>query len=138
MIIQTEFADDLAPVIGDRVQLQQVVLNLVMNAMEAMSSVSDRPRELVIHTRNVDGGQVQVTVEDSGIGLDPNTIGKIFEPFYTTKSSGMGMGLSICRSIVQNHGGRLWATAKEGPGTRFHFSLPQYHEEEQNSRVRGA
>ena len=81
---------------------------------------------------------MQVTVEDSGVGLDPNTIGKIFEPFYTTKSSGMGMGLSICRSIVQNHGGRLWATAKEGPGTRFHFSLPQYHEEEQNSRVRGA
>ena len=104
-----------------------------MNAIEAMSSVSGRPRELVIHTRNVDGGQVQVTVEDSGVGLDPNTISKIFEPFYTTKSSGMGMGLSICRSIVQNHGGRLWATANDGPGTRFHFTLPQHQEQEQES-----
>jgi len=95
-----------------------------MNAIEAMSSVSGRPRELVIRTRNVDGGQVEVTVEDSGVGLDPNTISKIFEPFYTTKSSGMGMGLSICRSIVQNHGGRLWATANNGPGTSFQFNLP--------------
>ena len=91
---------------------------------------SGRPRELVIRTRNVDGGQVQVTVEDSGVGLDPNTISKIFEPFYTTKSSGMGMGLSICRSIVQNHGGRLWATANDGPGTRFHFTLPKHQREE--------
>ena len=137
MVIRTQFADDLAPVSGDRVQLQQVVLNLVMNAIEAMSSVSGRPRELVIHTRNMDGGQVQVTVEDSGVGLDPNTMAKIFEPFYTTKSSGMGMGLSICRSIVQNHGGRLWATANDGPGTSFHFTLPQYHGEEQNARVAG-
>ena len=133
--IQTEFADGLAPVLGDRVQLQQVVLNLVM--MEAMSSVTDRPRELVIHTRNVDGGQVQMTLEDSGVGLDPNTIGQSFEPFYTTKSSGMGMGLSICRSIVQNHGGGFWATTNEGPGTRFHFTLPQRQEQEQAARVRG-
>jgi PAS domain S-box-containing protein len=137
VVIRTQFADDLAPVLGDRVQLQQVVLNLVMNAMEAMSSVGGRPRELVIHTRNVDGGQVQVMVEDSGVGLDPNTTSKIFEPFYTTKSSGMGMGLSICRSIVQNHGGRIWATANDGSGTRFHFTLPQYHREEQNARVTG-
>ena len=137
VVLRTEFADGLASVMGDRVQLQQVVLNLVMNAMEAMSSVTGRARELVIHTRNVDGGQVQVTVEDSGVGLDPNTSPKIFEPFYTTKSSGMGMGLSICRSIVQNHGGRLWVTANDGPGTRFHFSLPEYDEEEQNARVRG-
>ena len=137
VVMRMQFADDLAAVSGDRVQLQQVVLNLVMNAMEAMSSVSGRPRELVIRTRNVDGCQVQVTVEDSGVGLDPNTISKIFEPFYTTKSSGMGMGLSICRSIVQNHGGRLWATANDGPGSSFNFTLPQYHEEEQNARVRG-
>ena len=135
--IQTEFAETLASVMGDRVQLQQVVLNLVMNAMDAMSTVSGRPRELVIHTRNMDGGQVQVTVEDSGVGLDPDKMSKIFEPFYTTKSSGMGMGLSICRSIVQSHGGLLWATANDGPGTRFHFSLPAYHEEEQNARVMG-
>ena len=137
VVIRTQFANDLAPVLGDRVQLQQVVLNLVMNAIEAMSSVSGRPRELMIHTRNMDGGQVQVTVEDSGVGLDPNTIPRIFEPFYTTKSSGMGMGLSICRSIVQNHGGRIWATANDGPGTSFHFTLPQYHGEGQNARVTG-
>ena len=134
--IRTEFAETLAPVMGDRVQLQQVVLNLVMNAMEAMSGVNDRPRELVIRTGNIDGGQVQVTVEDSGVGLDPNTMSKIFEPFYTTKSSGMGMGLSICRSIVHNHGGRLWATANDGPGTSFHFALPK-HQREETMKVRG-
>ena len=78
---------------------------------------------------------MQVTVEDSGVGLDPNTISKIFEPFYTTKSSGMGMGLSICRSIVQNHGGRLWATANDGPGTSFHFTLPQYQEQERSEET---
>ena len=93
-IIRTQFADDLAPVAGDRVQLQQVVLNLVMNALEAMSSV-ERAREVVITTRNVDADHVQVTVEDSGTGLDPNGAEKIFEPFYTTKASGMGMGLSV-------------------------------------------
>jgi signal transduction histidine kinase len=117
------------------VQLQQVVLNLVMNGIEAMSSVGERERELVIITRNVDPEQVQVTVEDSGIGIDPNTIQKIFDPFYTTKSTGMGMGLSISRSILQHHGGRLWATAKDGPGTSFHFTLPKYHEEESNAGV---
>ena len=137
LVMRTQFANDLAPVLGDRVQLQQVVLNLVMNAIEAMSSESGRPREVMIHTRNTDGGQVQVTVEDAGVGLDPNTIPRIFEPFYTTKSSGMGMGLSICRSIVQNHGGRIWATANVGPGTSFHFTLPQYHGEGQNARVTG-
>ena len=99
---------------GDRVQLQQVVLNLIMNAIEAMSDVADRPRELTIITRNTDPDQVVVSVEDSGPGLDPNAADKIFEPFYTTKSTGMGMGLSISRSIVQNHGGRLWASAKDG------------------------
>ena len=126
--IQTNFAHDLSPVSGDRVQLQQVVLNLVMNAIEAMSTVGERPRELRISTGNVED-QVQVTVEDSGPGLDPNTMAKIFEPFYTTKSTGMGMGLSISRSIVQSHGGRLWVTAKDGPGTAFHFTLMKYQEE---------
>ncbi len=127
--IRTQFVDDVFPILGDRVQFQQVVLNLVMNGIEAMSSVSERERQLVITTRNIDTDQVQVTVEDSGTGLDPNTIGRIFEPFYTTKSGGMGMGLSISRSIVQNHDGRLWATANDGPGTSFHFSLPTYQEE---------
>ena len=93
--IRTRFADDLSPVLGDRVQLQQVVLNLIMNAIEAMSGVADRPRELIITTRNIDADQVQVSVEDSGPGLDPNAASRIFDPFYTTKASGMGMGLSI-------------------------------------------
>jgi C4-dicarboxylate-specific signal transduction histidine kinase len=122
--IRTHFADDLSPVSGDRVQLQQVVLNLVMNGIEAMSSVDERARELVITTRNIDTDQVVVSVEDSGVGLDPNTLSKIFEPFYTTKPAGMGMGLSISRSIVEHHGGRLWATAHNGPGTALQFSLP--------------
>jgi signal transduction histidine kinase len=130
--IRTNFADDLSPVSGDQVQLQQVVLNLAMNAIEAMSSIGERTRELVITTQNIDTDQVQVTVEDSGVGLDPNTMQKIFEPFYTTKPTGMGMGLSISRSILQSHGGRLWATAKDGPGTIFYFTLPKYHEEEES------
>ncbi|HXJ94459.1 MAG TPA: two-component regulator propeller domain-containing protein [Terriglobia bacterium] len=130
VITQTQFADDLSPVSADRVQLQQVMLNLLMNAIEAMSSVSDRARELVITTQNIDPDQVQVKVEDSGIGIDAQTIDKIFDSFYTTKPGGMGMGLSISRSILQAHGGRLWATVKDGPGTSFHFALPTYHEEE--------
>jgi signal transduction histidine kinase len=127
--IQTQFAGDLSPVSGDRVQLQQVVLNLIMNAIEAMSSVTEQARKLAITTRNIDADQVQVTVEDSGAGLDPNAMDKIFDPFYTTKPSGMGMGLSICRSILQAHGGRLWAEAKDGPGTVFSFTLPKHREE---------
>ena len=123
--IRTQFADDLPPVSGDRVQLQQVGLNLIMNGIEAMSGVDQRRRELVITTRKMEPDQVQVTVEDSGTGLDPNTMSRIFEPFYTTKASGMGMGLSISRSILQAHGGRLWATVNDGPGTSFHFTLPK-------------
>ena len=129
VIIRTQFSYDLPPVAGDRVQLQQVVLNLVMNAIEAMSNIGERARELVIVTQNTGGDQVQVTVQDSGVGLDPNTMGKVFDSFYTTKPGGMGMGLSISRSILQAHGGRLWATAKDGPGAMFHFTLPKYHEE---------
>jgi signal transduction histidine kinase/ligand-binding sensor domain-containing protein len=128
VVIRTQFADDLSPVSGDRVQLQQVVLNLVMNSMEAMSSLGERARQVVISTRNIDPDQVEVTVEDSGVGLDPNTMARIFDPFYTTKPGGMGMGLSISRSILQNHGGRLWATPNNGLGTSFHFALPKYHD----------
>ena len=122
-------ADDLHPVAGDRVQLQQVVLNLVMNSIEAMSAVTGRTRELIVSTANVGSGQVQVTVEDSGPGLDADTMEKLFEPFFTTKPTGMGMGLSICRSIVESHGGRLWVTAKEGPGAAFHFTLMSCEDE---------
>ena len=128
VIIRTEFAEDLSAVFGDRVQLQQVLLNLIINAIEAMSSV--RSRELAIVTRNVDPDQVQVMVQDSGTGLDRKAMSRMFEAFYTTKNGGMGMGLSISRSIMENHGGRLWATANDGPGASFHFSLPKYQAEE--------
>jgi PAS domain S-box-containing protein len=126
--IRTCFADDIFPVLGDRVQLQQVVLNLVMNGFEAMNTITDRARELVVTSRNTDSDRVEVTVEDSGTGLDPEASARIYDAFYTTKPSGMGMGLSICRSILQAHDGRLWATANHGPGTTFHFALPKEQE----------
>jgi signal transduction histidine kinase len=127
--IRTRFASDLSPVSGDRVQLQQIMLNLIMNAIEAMSGVEDRSRELMITARNIEADQVQVSVADSGIGIDPQKLDKIFDSFYTTKPSGMGMGLSISRSILQAHGGRLWASANDGPGATFQFSLPKHCEE---------
>ncbi len=105
VVIKTDFADDLSPVPGDRVQLQQVILNLAMNGIEAMSAVEERPRELVITTQDAEADQVRVTVRDSGSGLDPQSIERLFEPFYTTKREGVGMGLSISRTIIQNHGG---------------------------------
>ena len=124
--VRTEFAPDLSPVLGDRVQLQQVVLNLVMNGIEAMNSLEERPRELIVRTQNTDAGQLRVSVQDSGKGLDPQSLERIFEAFYTTKHGGMGMGLSICRSIIQNHGGQLWAVANEGPGISVQFTIPNY------------
>ena len=135
VLVRTDFSGDLSPVSGDRVQLQQVVLNLVMNAIEAMSSVDERPRELTITTRAIDADYVQATVQDCGPGLDPNTMGHIFDPFYTTKPGGMGMGLSISRSILDRHAGRLWATANDGPGTSFHFTLPKYREQSHAAMV---
>ena len=138
VIIRTRFAAHLSPASGDRVQVQQVVLNLVMNGIEAMSSVGsvgERARELLITTRNVDADRVQVSIEDSGIGIDPQKLDKIFDSFYTTKPGGMGMGLSISRSILQAHGGRLWATAKDGPGTIFDFTLPKHDNEGSNAGV---
>ncbi len=121
--LRTDLATRLPPVLGDRVQLQQVVLNLVMNGIEAMSSVQDRPRELVIRTEEGEDDQVVVIVQDSGTGVDPKIKDQIFDAFYTTKREGMGMGLSISRSIVRDHGGRLWATTNEGPGATFQFTL---------------
>ena len=125
--LHLELAGDLPPVLGDRVQLQQVVLNLIMNGIEAMSAVEDRPRALVIKTQSGEVDQVRVTVQDSGRGLDPQSRDRIFEAFYTTKRGGMGMGLSISRSIVENHGGRLWTVPNDGPGAIFQFTLLQYH-----------
>ena len=137
VILRTKFADALPPIAGDRVQLQQVVLNLVMNGIEAMSSINERPRELVISTQNTDADYVQTTVEDSGTGIAAEAVDKIFNSFYTTKTGGMGMGLSISRSILQSHGGRLWAASKNTPGTIFHFTVPKYHEEDAHARAAG-
>ncbi|HEY4869230.1 MAG TPA: ATP-binding protein [Candidatus Dormibacteraeota bacterium] len=119
-----QLTDDMPAVLGDRVQLQQVILNLVMNGVEAMSAVSDRPRTLVVASRVLETGDVSLTVRDCGIGLDPASAEKVFEPFFTTKVDGMGMGLSVCRSIVQSHGGHLWASMNEGAGATFHVALP--------------
>jgi PAS domain S-box-containing protein len=121
--VQTRLSEGLCPVHGDRVQLQQVVLNLLLNAVEAMGSVEAAPRELLISTRQDHKG-VLVAVHDSGPGIDPEQLDRIFDSFYTTKPSGTGMGLSICRSIIDAHGGRLWAEANEPRGAIFQFTLP--------------
>jgi PAS domain S-box-containing protein len=131
--VQTRFTEGLAPVQGDRVQLQQVVLNLILNAVEAMSTVEARPRELLISTEQTQTGGVLVSVRDSGPGIDPDHLDRVFEAFYTTKSSGVGMGLSICRSIIDAHGGRLWAEANEPRGAAFRFTLPDADKELTNS-----
>ena len=122
--VNTNLMDGLNPVQGDRVQLQQVVLNLVLNAVEAMGSVEGRDRELLVSTKQTEGNGVLVAVRDSGPGIDPGHLDRVFEPFYTTKASGVGMGLSICRSIIEAHGGRLWAEANEPRGAVFQFTLP--------------
>ncbi len=114
----------LPPVTGDRVQLQQVVLNLIVNGFDAMGHVAADRRTLTLETSIGDAGTVQIAVRDSGVGLDSEHADRIFEPFYTTKSQGMGMGLAINRSIVEAHGGRLWATANEDGGATFAFTLP--------------
>jgi PAS domain S-box-containing protein len=124
VIVQTDLAHGLPLIEGDRVQLQQVILNLIMNAVEAMSSASDGTRELLISTRNVELGGVLVGVRDSGPGLTAATLERLFDAFYTTKPSGLGLGLSICRSIIEIHGGRLWATANVPRGAIFEFSIP--------------
>ncbi len=122
--VRTQLAEALPPIQGDRVQLQQVILNLIINAVEAMSSVSEGSRELVIGTNKDVSGGVLVTVRDSGPGPSLESLDRLFDAFYTTKPSGMGMGLSICRSIVEAHGGRIWASPDVGPGATFQFTLP--------------
>jgi PAS domain S-box-containing protein len=117
-------APALPMILGDRVQLQQVIINLVMNGIEAMQSVTDRPRELAIRSRQDETQQVLVSVTDCGVGIPAENADRLFSPFFTTKSGGMGMGLSICRSIMEAHGGRLWATANDRHGATFHFTLP--------------
>nr|WP_245445975.1 ATP-binding protein [Mesorhizobium kowhaii] len=126
--LRLELAPALPAVLGDRVQLQQVIINLIVNGIEAMAPVTDRSRDLVVRSQLDDSGQVLVAVEDSGVGIDPGNAKQIFNAFFTTKPSGMGMGLSICRSIIENHGGKLWATRNAGPGATFQFALQPHQE----------
>jgi C4-dicarboxylate-specific signal transduction histidine kinase len=122
--LDTQLSNDLPLVLGDRIQLQQVILNLVMNGIEAMSAVTDRSRDLLIRSCRYESAKVLVAVQDSGTGIDGESLEKIFDAFYTTKSQGMGMGLAISRSIIEAHGGRLWATTNKGIGAAVQFALP--------------
>ena len=123
VLLRTVLADDLPPVIGDRVQLQQVVLNLLRNALDAMAPIVERPRELLISTER-EGDWVRLSVKDAGVGVAPDTTDRLFEPFYTTKNDGMGVGLSVSRSIIEHHRGRLRAELNDGPGATFSFAVP--------------
>jgi signal transduction histidine kinase len=121
--VRTELAADIPQVMGDRVQLQQVLMNLMINGMDAMKSM-DGTRELAIKTHRAENKQLLASVSDTGVGLPAEQADQIFDAFFSTKPHGTGMGLRICRSIVESHGGRLWATANSGPGATFHFTLP--------------
>ncbi len=121
--LQTELTSDLPPAVGDRVQVQQVIVNLAMNGIEAMGAVIDRPRRLVIRSERRNSEELLVAVRDSGVGIDAKDFKRIFDAFFTTKAQGMGMGLSICRSIVEAHGGRLWASANSDYGATLQFTL---------------
>ena len=122
--LRMELAPALPTILGDRVQLQQVIINVVMNGIEAMQPVTDRPRELVVRSGQDETQQVLVSVTDCGVGISAENADRLFNAFFTTKSSGMGIGLSICRSIVEAHGGRLWATTNLPHGATFQFTLP--------------
>ena len=122
--LHTGMLDGLPDVMAERVQLQQVLLNLIMNGVDAMSSVTGRERRLTIKSEIQDMQEVRIAVEDSGTGIDPSHMDRIFDPFFTTKPHGMGMGLSICRSIIESHGGRLWAVPHDPHGTTFYVELP--------------
>ena len=124
VILQQELADDLPTVTGDRVQLQQVILNLLRNASDSMCGVDDRPRQLLIRTERGEGDHVRLTVKDAGVGFASQSADRLFESFYSTKNDGMGIGLSVSRSIIESHHGRLWATPNNGPGVTFSFSIP--------------
>ena len=124
VVLRTELAEDLPPAMGDRIQLQQVILNLMLNASDAMRGVDDRPRQLVIRTESEGGKRVRLSIQDVGVGLNSESVDQLFQAFYTTKPEGMGMGLSISRSIIEGHQGRLWAAPNDGPGATFSFSIP--------------
>jgi PAS domain S-box-containing protein len=137
VVLRTEFADELPPVSGDRVQLQQVIMNLFRNAMDAMSTVQDRPRQLIVATGFDANDQVRLSVQDVGVGIEPDGADRLFDMFYTTKLEGMGIGLPLSRSIVERHEGRLWAEPNEGPGVRFSFSIPRRLEGDTDDRSDG-
>jgi len=124
--VETEFSYSLPPVAGARVQLQQVIMNLLRNAIEALAGIKDRPKQITIKTQADPAGEVQVSVSDDGVGFGSQEMGRIFDAFYTTKPEGMGIGLSVSRSIVENHNGRLWAKANNGPGATVAFAIPRY------------
>jgi len=119
-----ELAPALPLILADRIQLQQVIINLVINGIEAMQAVTDRPRELVLRLHQNEAHEVLVTVKDCGVGISSENADRLFDAFFTTKSGGMGMGLSICRSIIEAHGGRLWAEPNLPQGATFHFTVP--------------
>jgi C4-dicarboxylate-specific signal transduction histidine kinase len=123
--VREDLAEDLPPVTGDRVQLQQVILNLLLNASDAMSGIDDHPRQLVVKTERDEGDRVRLSVQDAGVGFEALAVDKLFDAFYTTKIGGMGMGLSVSRSIVESHQGRIWAEPNDGPGATFSFSVPR-------------
>jgi PAS domain S-box-containing protein len=125
VMIRPELADDLPLVTANRVQLQQVILNLLRNASDAMAGIDDGPRQLLIRTERDEGDRVRLTVQDVGVGLDPHVMDKLFQAFFSTKSNGMGIGLSVSRSIIEKHGGRLWGKPNDGPGATFAFSIPR-------------
>ena len=129
VVLRTELASGERPVLGDRVQLQQVLLNLMMNSVEAMRSVTERTRELTVSSTLVESGSVLVAIEDTGTGLDPAVAERMFQPFFTTKPDGLGMGLAICRSIVEAHGGRLWVSPREPHGANVRFTVPLWAEQ---------
>ena len=135
VILKVELDDDPLLVTGDRVQLQQVILNLVRNASDAMSDVSDRPRDLLVRTDGVDGGCARLIVKDAGVGFESLDPERLFDAFYTTKSDGMGIGLSLSRSIIESHGGKLWAEPNDGPGATFSFLIPRLAERAVMRRV---
>jgi signal transduction histidine kinase len=124
VILRQELADRLPPIKGDRIQLQQVILNLLRNASDAMTAVNDRPRELLVKTSRDGQNRVLLSVKDTGTGFDPQIADKLFEGFFTSKSDGMGIGLSVSRSIIEAHQGRLWGALNDGPGATFAFSIP--------------
>ena len=129
VVLRTDLNAADQPVMGDRVQLQQVLLNLIMNGVEAMRAVTERTRELTVSSMLVEPGAVLVSIKDTGTGLDPSVAERVFQPFFTTKSNGLGMGLSICRSIVETHGGRLWVSPRTAHGADVRFTVLLWSEQ---------